>query len=677
MTRHFASSAFSLFVPRNRQLERWRKLADEHPDDPNHQTAYLRALVQRDPAEVVSRLEMRRFAVDVSTPSTYRQALKRCHRPESTLDDATLTARIDPRAAVPYAPHSQYSAYATPYYYPQYAYPYAYDYSHHQAVHEEPAPNDRGDKPDSPLYVRVVENKSGSLFSKLVSTCLLAYITYYTFNLLTSTKSGNSSSGASFSPFSAFAGSSSKEIQPENVKTRFSDVRGCDEAKVELMEIVDVLTHPEKFNKLGGKLPRGILLTGPPGTGKTLLARAVAGEAGVPFFFSSGSEFDEMFVGVGARRIRDLFTAAKRKQPCLIFIDEIDAVGGKRKARWETNRMSLNQLLVELDGFNQSSNIVVIAATNEPDMLDKALVRPGRFDKVVSVSLPDLQGRKEILDLYLKKTPKGPDVDASVIARGTPGCSGAELANLVNQAAIQASLKGSKYVSQADLEWAKDKVLLGPERKSRTMSEKERQLTAYHEGGHALVAFYTAAATPLYKATILPRGNALGITFQLPEDDRLSVTKSQLLAELDVSMGGRVAEELIFGPDNVTTGASSDLQRATRIAQNMVLSFGMSDKVGKIQVQELEHLSPDTRRVVDQEIKDLLESAYNRAKTLLTDHQQDLHTLAKALLQYETLSLPEIQKILKGHGPSKEEIAAGAAVAPAGTGLAPAFTSRA
>jgi len=392
------------------------------------------------------------------------------------------------------------------------------------------------------------------------------------------------------------------EVSPINVsKINFDDVKGCKEAKMELQEIVQFLREPEKFTRLGGELPRGVLLMGPPGTGKTLLAKAVAGEAGVPFFSASGSEFEEMYVGVGARRVRDLFAAAKERAPCLIFIDEIDAIGGSRKAKEQQSmRLTLNQLLVELDGFNTNSGVIVLAATNFPELLDKALVRAGRFDRHITVPLPDIRGRTEILDMYTKKLPLATDVDCKTLARGTPGYSGADLSTMVNDAAIHASMRGSNTVKQEDFEYAKDKMFMGPERKSAFLTPESRRLTAYHEGGHAIVAINTDGAHPVHKATIMPRGNALGMVFQLPSGDQTSVSRKQLVAEMDVCMGGRAAEEMIFGKDNVTTGASSDMRRATQIARAMVLKYGMSDKVGLIDFDELndKHMAASTRAVV-------------------------------------------------------------------------------
>lgn len=444
------------------------------------------------------------------------------------------------------------------------------------------------------------------------------------------------------------------DLRPQHdTKTTFADVKGVDEAKAELEEIVAYLRAPEKFTSLGGKLPKGVLLVGPPGTGKTMLARAIAGEAGVPFFYTSGSEFEEMFVGVGARRVRDLFSAAKKAAPCIVFIDEIDAIGGSRNPKdQQYMKMTLNQLLVELDGFKPSEGVIVVAATNFPESLDKALVRPGRFDRHVVVPNPDVEGRRQILEVHFKGIKRAPDVDLRTIAKGTPGFSGADLANLVNVAALRAASVGAGAVDMAALEYAKDRILMGAERKSAVLSEKSRRLTAYHEGGHALVALYTEGAHPVHKATVVPRGISLGMVMQLPDadsDDETSVTRRQLLAKLDVAMGGRVAEELIFGEADVTTGASSDLEQATRLARAMVTRYGMSELVGQVAVPYEDGssvLSSETRALVESEVKRLLAAAHDRARSVLKTHETELHALARELLDKETLTGAQIREVL-------------------------------
>ncbi|XP_030612765.1 ATP-dependent zinc metalloprotease YME1L1 isoform X2 [Archocentrus centrarchus] len=437
-------------------------------------------------------------------------------------------------------------------------------------------------------------------------------------------------------------------IQMKNVT--FEHVKGVEEAKSELQDVVEFLKNPQKFTVLGGKLPKGILLVGPPGTGKTLLARAVAGEADVPFYYASGSEFDEMFVGVGASRIRNLFKEAKASAPCVIFIDELDSVGGKRieSPMHPYSRQTINQLLAEMDGFKPNEGVIVIGATNFAEALDNALVRPGRFDMQVTVPRPDVRGRTEILNWYLSKIKVDPAVDAEIIARGTVGFSGAELENLVNQAALKAAVDGKEMVTMKDLEFAKDKILMGPERRSVEIDKKNKTITAYHESGHAIVAYYTKDAMPINKATIMPRGPTLGHVSMLPENDRWSETRAQLLAQMDVSMGGRVAEELIFGNDNITTGASSDFDGATKIAKMMVTRFGMSDKLGVMTYGDVSKQSPETQAAIEQEVRALLKDSYERAKNILKTYSQEHKKLADALLTHETLDAKEIQMVLEG-----------------------------
>ena len=462
-----------------------------------------------------------------------------------------------------------------------------------------------------------------------------------------------------------FGKSRARRYDEDNIKITFKDVAGADEAKQELEEVVEFLKHPKKYNDLGAKIPKGVLLYGPPGTGKTLLAKAVAGEAGVPFFSISGSDFVEMFVGVGASRVRDMFAQAKKNSPCLLFIDEIDAVGRHRGAGLgggnDEREQTLNQLLVEMDGFDANENVILIAATNRPDVLDPALLRPGRFDRQVTVSNPDVKGREEILKVHTRKVPLSKDVNLSVVARGTPGFSGADLANLVNEAALLAARKNKLKVSSADFDAAKDKVLMGNERKSMAMDEKEKQLTAYHEAGHAICSLNVKDTDPIHKATIIPRGRALGMVQQLPEKDKYSYTRAQMLSRLAILMGGRVAEEIKFGYDAVTSGASSDINAATDLARAMVTEWGMSDALGPIRysensnevflgrsVTQNQNMSEETARLVDAEIKRLVTGGYEEAKKILQQHQKDWETLAKALMEYETLTGEEIQDVLAG-----------------------------
>ncbi|KAH3902555.1 probable Mitochondrial inner membrane i-AAA protease supercomplex subunit YME1 [Saccharomycodes ludwigii] len=441
-----------------------------------------------------------------------------------------------------------------------------------------------------------------------------------------------------------------KSVDVTKTTVKFDDVRGCDEARAELEEIVDFLKDPAKYEALGGKLPKGVLLTGPPGTGKTLLARATAGEAGVDFFFMSGSEFDEVYVGVGAKRIRELFSQARARSPAIIFIDELDAIGGKRNPKDQAYaKQTLNQLLVELDGFSQTSGIIIIGATNFPESLDKALTRPGRFDKVVNVDLPDVRGRADILRHHMKKVTLAPDVDPEILARGTPGLSGAELMNLVNQAAVYACQKNAIAVDMNHFEWAKDKILMGAERKTMVLTEATRKATAYHEAGHAIMALYTPGATSLYKATILPRGRALGITFQLPEMDKVDITKKECKARLDVCMGGKIAEELIYGKEHTTSGCGSDLQGATGMARAMVTQYGMSERVGPVNLSDKwETWSGKIRDVADQEVVDLLKDSEERSRKLLEEKNDELHRLAQGLMEYETLDRAEIERVCRG-----------------------------
>ncbi len=465
-----------------------------------------------------------------------------------------------------------------------------------------------------------------------------------------------------------FGKSKARLLTEDQIKTTFQDVAGCDEAKEEVKEIVDFLRDPSKYTKLGGRIPRGVLMVGPPGTGKTLLAKAIAGEAKVPFFSISGSDFVEMFVGVGASRVRDMFEQAKRHSPCIIFIDEIDAVGRSRGAGLggghDEREQTLNQLLVEMDGFDANDGIIVIAATNRPDVLDNALLRPGRFDRQVTVGLPDVRGREHILKVHMRNVPIGEDVDAAIIARGTPGFSGADLANLVNEAALFAARVDKKTVTQREFELAKDKILMGTERKTMVMSEEEKRRTAYHEAGHAIVGRVVPEHDPVYKVSIIPRGRALGVTMYLPEEDRYSISKLQLESRISVMFGGRIAEEIIGGFDGVTTGASNDIQRATEMARSMVTKWGLSEKMGPLMYEEDEgevflgrsvtqrkHISDQTAVEIDREVRAIIDRCYQRAEQILREHREKLDVMSDALMQYETIDAEQIDDIMNGVKP--------------------------
>ncbi|KKA29742.1 hypothetical protein TD95_003884 [Thielaviopsis punctulata] len=499
---------------------------------------------------------------------------------------------------------------------------------------------------NGPLYVVVDESRSSTFFrwvKFLLSFGLSTYLGLVLISLAVSLfddmnkrRPGNKTES---------------EVKPKNQTTKFDDVHGCEEAKEELQELVDFLKNPEKFSTLGGKLPKGVLLVGPPGTGKTLLARAVAGEAGVPFFYMSGSEFDEIYVGVGAKRVRELFSAAKSKSPAIVFIDELDAIGGRRNARDAAYvKQTLNQLLTELDGFEQNSGVIILAATNFPELLDKALTRPGRFDRHVTVPLPDVRGRLAILKHHTSKIKAAGDVNLQALASSTSGLSGAELENIVNQAAIHASRAKAKNVNMRDFEWAKDRVIMGSERRSMVISAKEKEMTAYHEAGHALVLLFAQnPPNQLYKVTILPRGPTLGHTAFLPEMDKHSYTLSDYLNMIRVSLGGKMAEELRYGVDHVTSGVSSDLEKATKIAFSLVSRFGMSQKLGNMDYAEnYQNLSSETKSAVEQEVQRMLNESYENVRDILTTHRKELDLLAKALVEYETLDRKEVEMVIRG-----------------------------
>ena len=529
------------------------------------------------------------------------------------------------------------------------------------------APNDPGligDLLSNNVEIRVDEPAQRSLLTEILISwfpflLLIAVWIYF----MRQMQGGAGGRGAM-----SFGKSKARMMSEDQVKVTFPDVAGCDEAKEEVSELVDFLRDPSKFQKLGGTIPRGVLMVGSPGTGKTLLAKAIAGEAKVPFFSISGSDFVEMFVGVGASRVRDMFEQAKKHAPCIIFIDEIDAVGRHRGAGLggghDEREQTLNQLLVEMDGFEGSEGIIVIAATNRPDVLDPALLRPGRFDRQVVVPLPDVRGREQILKVHMRKVPLAENVRSDLIARGTPGFSGADLANLVNEAALFAARSNKRLVEMNDFERAKDKIMMGAERKSMVMSEDEKKLTAYHEAGHAIVGRLVPEHDPVYKVSIIPRGRALGVTMFLPDEDRYSHSKTRLESQICSLFGGRIAEEIIFGSDKVTTGASNDIERATSIARNMVTKWGLSDRLGPLsygedegevflgrQVTQHKQMSDETAHAIDEEIRRVIDSSYERARNILNENLEKLHTMARALMKYETIDLDQINDIMDGREP--------------------------
>ncbi|KAI9880555.1 MAG: hypothetical protein M1830_002254 [Pleopsidium flavum] len=614
-------------------LAHMEQTANNNPTSATAQNAFYSALLRANmPAIIVERYQTGRYTSNPACEATYLRALERLGQTEGAVVGGMNPQMVGQAGAMN---HEQL-----------------------QAIGQAVAAQSRGGNiamargksgstgtgaKESPLYVVVEESIGGTIFKWAKFLLYFGLVTYFSLVLITVAVE---TTGI----LKKVGGTQNNEAQPQHQTVRFSDVHGCDEAKEELQELVEFLKAPEKFSTLGGKLPKGVLLVGPPGTGKTLLARAVAGEAGVPFFFMSGSEFDEVYVGVGAKRVRELFNAARAKAPAIVFIDELDAIGGKRNERDAAYvKQTLNQLLTELDGFSQQSGVIILGATNFPQLLDKALTRPGRFDRNVVVPLPDVRGRMAILKHHMKNVQVGTDVDESVIARGTPGFSGAELENLVNQAAVRASRNEMKKVGMLDFEWAKDKILMGAERRSAVIQQKDKVMTAYHEGGHALVALYTNGADPLYKATIMPRGVALGITYQMPEMDKVSMTKKECLARIDVCMGGKVAEELVYGPDNVTTGPASDIQQATSMAFAMVTQMGMSDELGNVDLNsDYSHLSSETKQHIEREVRRIIEEGRQRATKLLTEKRKELDLLANALVEYEVLDKDEMERVVKG-----------------------------
>ncbi|KAJ9251250.1 hypothetical protein DTO195F2_7885 [Paecilomyces variotii] len=615
-------------------LAQKEKTANNNPSSANAQNAFYQALLRANmPAIIVERVRSGRFAGNAATEALYLKALQRVGGADAAFPVAQAPGQnqnIPPEQL--------------------------------QAIGQAVAARNYGGQigmatkqtgtgaKDAPLYVVVEESLGSAVFRWIKFLLYFGFFTYMSLVLVTILIE---TTGV----LKNVRGPQNNEAQPQQQKVRFSDVHGCDEAKDELQELVEFLLNPERFSTLGGKLPKGVLLVGPPGTGKTLLARAVAGEAGVPFFYMSGSEFDEVYVGVGAKRVRDLFAQARSKAPAIIFIDELDAIGAKRNERDAAYvKQTLNQLLTELDGFSQTSGVIIIAATNYPQLLDKALTRPGRFDRRVVVGLPDVRGRMDILKHHMKNVQVGTDVDVAVIARGTPGFSGADLENLVNQAAVHASRNRQSKVGPKDFDWAKDKIIMGAEARSRIIQDKDKLLTAYHEAGHALVAYFSPSSTPLYKITIVPRGMALGVTHFLPEMDMVSRNYTEYLSDIDVSMGGKAAEELIFGPDKVTSGISADLQQATETAFTLVTRFGYSKKLGNVDLStNYNSLSSETKQEIEAEVRRLVEEGRARATKILTERRSELETLTKALMEYETLTKEEMEKVLRGEKLDKLE----------------------
>ncbi|KAI0143192.1 peptidase family M41-domain-containing protein [Pestalotiopsis sp. NC0098] len=609
-------------------LAHMEESANRNPGSATAQNAFYQALLKANmPAIIVERYRSGRFATNPAADEAYGKAL----------------ALLSPGVAQPGHGNIEESL------------PSDLTATQLQAVKQALAAHSRGQniavtKEESagkggPLHVVVDETLGSSLFRWVKFILWFALFTYLSLVIITMLVE-------SLSVLKRPGGGKvDSEAKAENQKTRFSDVHGCDDAKEELQEMVDFLRNPDKFSTLGGKLPKGVLLVGPPGTGKTLLARAVAGEAGVPFFYMSGSEFDEVYVGVGAKRVRELFAAAKGKAPAIIFIDELDAIGGRRNARDASYvKQTLNQLLTELDGFEQNNGVIIMGATNFPELLDKALVRPGRFDRHVNVDLPDVRGRLAILQHHAKKIKSAENVDFKALAMSTPGLSGAELENIVNQAAVHASRAKSHFVSINDFEWAKDKVIMGAERKTMVITPEEKEMTAYHEAGHALIQLFSQnAGSSLYKVTVLARGGTLGHTAFLPEMDKHSYSMQNYAARIDSALGGKLAEEIVYGLDKVTSGASSDLRAATSVAYQMVAQMGMSPKLGHMEyATRYRELSSETRAIIEAEVQRLLNESYERCRKLLTDRRKELDRLAQALVEYETLNREEVEKVIRG-----------------------------
>ncbi|PYH46034.1 i-AAA protease YME1 [Aspergillus saccharolyticus JOP 1030-1] len=630
--------------PSQALLAQREKTANNNPSSANAQNAFYQALLRANhPAIIIERYRSGYFASNAATEAIYHKALQRVSGADGSTAFLGANHQSTPDPLQQLRPE-QIQAIGQA----------VVSKGTHGKFHAAPNQSGTGAK-DAPLYVVVEESLGGTIFRWVRFFIVLAFIAYTSWVMIAVLLE---TSGL----LKNVKGAQNNEAQPEHQTVRFSDVHGCDEAKDELQELVEFLVNPDRFNSLGGKLPKGVLLVGPPGTGKTLLARAVAGEAGVPFFYMSGSEFDEVYVGVGAKRVRELFNQARSKSPAIIFIDELDAIGAKRNERDAAYvKQTLNQLLTELDGFSQSSGVIIIAATNYPQLLDKALTRPGRFDRKVTVGLPDVRGRMDILKHHMKNVQISTDVDVAVIARGTPGFSGAELENLVNQAAIYASRNKKAKVGPKDFDYAKDKIMMGAEARSRVIQDKDKLLTAYHEAGHALVAYFSESSMPLYKITIVPRGMALGITHFLPEMDEVSKNYTQYLSDIDVSMGGKAAEELIFGPDKVTSGISADIRAATQTAFTLVTQFGYSKKLGNVDLSSnYDSLSSETKQEIESEVRQIVEEARARATNILTEKRKELELLTQALIEYETLTKEEMEKVLRGEKLDKLESASAA-----------------
>ncbi|KAG6050624.1 hypothetical protein E4U17_006421 [Claviceps sp. LM77 group G4] len=625
--RRFGTTSGSSNGVSHNQLAAVEENANRNAGNANMQNAFYQLLLRANlPGVLIERYESGRFASNAATEATYRKAL------------VAIKARMMPASRLSGKAQDAWKQ----------GYAHGEREAHALASMNANAPHNAlyGGR-DEPVHVVVQESRWTLLYRWirfLVTFGLIGYLclSLATFGVeaLTALRRAGS-----------LGGKSESEVTYENQTTRFSDVHGCDEAKDELQEVVEFLKSPEKFSDLGAKLPKGVLLIGPPGTGKTLLARAVAGEAGVPFYYMSGSEFDEIFVGVGAKRVRELFAAAKSKSPAIIFIDELDAIGGKRNARDQAHaKQTLNQLLTELDGFDQDSKIVIMGATNLPNLLDKALTRPGRFDRHVNVDLPDVRGRLAILKHYASKIKAAPDVDLEAIAARSAGKSGAELENMLNVAALRASRAKAKIISKEDLDWAFDRVTMGSARKSMVVTEKEKEMTAYHEAGHALVQLFEKdSSSLLYKVTILPQGPALGHTANLPAMDKYSYTAAEYMSNIRVLLGGKMAEEMVYGDDKVTSGVSSDLEKATDLSFMMVTNFGMSSALGPVEYgRRYENLSSETRSKIEQEVQKNLMHSYEQVRTLLTEKRKELDLLAQALVRYETLNKMEVEMVIRG-----------------------------